>query len=69
MSGMYMIPNAAAFSEIGAVLGTVPYRNYKRDQKKDNDPKKKKKTPFKEFFEKEAEKEPGQMGCFFEAKA
>ncbi len=70
MTGMYYIPQPSAFSEIGAVMGSVPYRSFKRDQKPlKEDPRKKKRSAFKDLFEKEAEKDPEQMGCFFEAKA
>ncbi|MCR5503665.1 MAG: hypothetical protein K6F53_11725 [Lachnospiraceae bacterium] len=68
MTGIYIIP-PSAFSEIGAVAAAVPYRSFKRDERRRDDSKKKKGSAFKQIFEKEAEKDPEQMGCFFEAKA
>ncbi len=64
----FVLPPPVSPSDISAVAAAVPYRKARRDRDRDKEERKKKKSAFKELLEKEAEEEPGQMGCFFEAK-
>lgn len=63
----YMPPPAPP--DIPAVSALFPHKGLKRNRDRDEG-KKKRRSMYDEILtEREAEKEPGQMGCFFEARA
>lgn len=67
----YMLPPPPAPPDIPAVAATVAYKGFRRNKDRDRDEgKKKRRSLYDEILaEKEAGEEPGQMGCFFEARA
>ena len=64
-----VLPPPPAPPDIPAVSAMLPHKGLKRNRDKEEG-KKKRKSMYDEILaEKEAEKGPGQMGCFFEARA
>lgn len=67
----YILPPPPAPPDIPAVSAMFPYKGLRRNKDRDKEEgKKKRRSMYDEILvEKEEEKGPGQMGCFFEAKA
>jgi len=62
----YVLPPPVVSADIPAV-GSVKRPGQKRNRDKEST-KNKKRTPFKQLLEKEAEEEFDKMGCFFETR-
>ncbi len=68
----YAIPymREAYPQEVAIVESAAQYSRWDRNRGKDKEERQKKtKNQFQSILEKETEKEPGRLGCFFELRA
>ena len=67
----YVLPPPPAPPDIPAVVSAMPYKGLRRNKDRDKEEGKKKRRSLYDamLMEKETGDEPGQIGCFFEARA
>ena len=67
----YALAPPPAAPDIPAVVSAMPYKGLRRNKDRDKEEGKKKRRSLYDamLMEKETEEVPGQMGCFFEARA
>lgn len=65
----YILPPPPPPPDIPAVCAPVPHKGLRHGRDKDEGKKKKRSIYDEILAKKEAEEGPGQMGCFFEARA
>ena len=67
----YVLPPPPTPPDIPAVVSAMPYTKYRRNKEREKEESKKKRRSIYDLMlsEKEEGEEPGQMGCFFEARA
>ena len=69
--GAYPVPAVSDSTHIEHVMAAVPYRKWEkqRDKEREVAKNKKRRNDHEGQFGEPKEKVPGQIGCFFEAKA
>ncbi|MCR5507740.1 MAG: hypothetical protein K6F34_03545 [Lachnospiraceae bacterium] len=67
----YVLPPPPPKPDIPAVASAMKYRGYRRNKDREKEESKKKRRSIYDMMltEKEEGEEPGQLGCFFEARA